>query len=166
MARPKTKLPKNTIDKIEKLLPSIKDLSEYKRLQCIYFREKYNYDAKTIATLTGYTEQTVRDIHSLFIKGGFKALKIKNKGGRYNSLLSVEEEKEFIAKFDKESKQGGIIEVSEIHKALEEKARKKIAQSTTYRMLDRHNWRKIVPRPYHPKSDQKKIEEFKKTTDI
>jgi len=163
MTRPKIKLPKNTADKIEKLLPSIKDLNEYKRLQCIYFRAKYDYNAKTISALTGYTEQTVRDLHSLFIKGGFKALKIKDKGGRYNSLFSIKEEKELIDKFEKEGKKGGIIEVSKIHKVIEEKSNKKVAKSTTYRILDRHNWRKITPRPYHPKSNPEKQEQFKKT---
>lgn len=164
MVRPKTKLPKETINKIETLLPSIKDLSEYKRLQCVYFRAKYDYDAKTIAILTGYTEQSVRDIHSLFIKNGFKALKTKDKGGRYNSLLNIKEEKELINKFKKESEKGGIIEVSKIHKAIEEKTNKKVAKSTTYRILDRHNWRQIMPRPYHPKSNKTKEEEFKKTS--
>jgi transposase len=164
MARPKIKLPQNISYKIEKLLPSIKDLSEYKRLQCVYFRAKYDYDAKNIAVLTGYTEQTVRDIHSLFINGGFKALKIKDRGGRYNSLLSIKEEEELIDKFEKEGKKGGIIEVSKIHKAIEEKTNKKVAKSTTYRILDRHNWRQIMPRPYHPKSNKTKEEEFKKTS--
>ena len=163
MVRPKIKLPQNTADKIEKLLPSIKDLSEYKRLQCVYFRVKYDYDVKTIAVITGYTEQTVRDVHSLFINGGLKSLKTNNKGGRYNSLLSIKEEKELINKFKKESKKGGIIEVSKIHNAIEEKANKKVAKSTTYRILDRHNWRKIVPRPYHPNSNPTKEDEFKKT---
>jgi len=51
-------------------------------------------------------------------------------------------------------------------KAIEEKANKKIAKSTTYRMLDRHNWRKITPRPYHPKSKPEKQEQFKKTLNI
>lgn len=164
MARPRTNLSKNTSEKIEKLLPSIKDLSEYKRLQCVYFRVKYDYDVKTISVLTGYTEQTVRDIHSLFINGGFKALKIKGKGGRYNSLLSIKEEKELIDKFEKEGKKGGIIEVSKIHKAIEEKTNKNVAKSTTYRILDRHNWRQIMPRPFHPKSNKTKEEEFKKTS--
>lgn len=163
MVRPKIKLPNGTSDKIEKLLPSIKDISEYKRLQCVYFRAKFDYDAKTIAALTGYTEQTVRDIHSLFIQDGFKALKIKDKGGRHNSLLSIKEEKELIDKFEKEGKKGGIIEVSKIHKVLEGKVNKKVAKSTTYRILDRHNWRKITPRPCHPKSNPEKQEQFKKT---
>jgi hypothetical protein len=32
-------------------------------------------------------------------------------------------------------------------------------------LLNRHRWRKIVPRPAHPKADKEKREEFKKTSD-
>jgi len=30
-------------------------------------------------------------------------------------------------------------------------------------MLHRHGWKKLVPRPKHPKSDKKAQEDFKKT---
>ncbi|MCE5241943.1 MAG: winged helix-turn-helix domain-containing protein [Desulfobacteraceae bacterium] len=40
---------------------------------------------------------------------------------------------------------------------------RKVAKTTIYRMLDRHGWRKIMPRPHHPKSDPKAQEGFKKT---
>lgn len=163
MVRPKSKFPKGTASKAERLLSTTKDLQEYKRLQCIYFRAKNDYSAKEIADLTGYSEQTVRDIHSLFLKGGFKALKIKEKGGRYNTVLTEKEEKELIDQFEKESQKGGIVEVSKIHEAIKEKAGKNIAKSTTYRILDRHNWRKITPRPSHPKSSIKDADRFKKT---
>jgi hypothetical protein len=28
-----------------------------------------------------------------------------------------------------------------------------VARSTVYRLLDRHGWRKVTPRPRHPKAD-------------
>lgn len=164
--RPKKQFPKGTAEKIELLLKKSKNLNEYKRIQCIYFRIKFDYSAEIIANITGYKIQTVRNIQSSFLKKGVKALEISKKGGRNNCILSIEEEKEFIKKFESKAKQGGIIEVSKIHKAYEEKVGKKVAKSTTYRMLDRHNWRKIVPRPSHPKGNDKVIEEFKKTLNI
>ena len=164
--RPKILLPKGTTTRIEKFLVGLKDLNQYKKAQCIYLRAKFDYDAEIIAKITGYKPQTVRNIQSAFIKHGIKSLKTNIKGGRYNSILTVEEEKILIDKFDKEGKKGGIIEVSKIHKAIEEKANKKVAKSTTYRMLDRHECRKIMPRPYHPKSNLEKTEQFKKTLNI
>jgi transposase len=162
--RPKIQFPKGTAEKIEKLLQVAKNLNEYKRIQCVYFRAKFDFDANLIVQITGYKLQTVRNIHSAFLKQGIKALKVKQKGGRYNSVLTFNEEKKFIQEFDDKAKKGGIIEVSRIHKAYEEKAKQKVAKSTVYRMLDRHNWRKITPRPSHPKSSIEIMEQFKKTS--
>jgi len=39
----------------------------------------------------------------------------------------------------------------------------KVPASSVYRMLERHGWRKIVPRPSHPKADPQAQEAFKKT---
>lgn len=162
--RLKIQFPTSTAEKMEKLLQTAKSLNEYKRIQCIYFRAKFDYDASLIAQITGYKLQTVRNIHSAFLKQGVKTLKVSQKGGRYNSVMTLNEEKELIKEFDDKAKKGGIIEVSKIHKAYEEKANRKVAKSTVYRMLDRHNWRKITPRPSHPKSSEEAMEQFKKTS--
>ena len=53
--------------------------------------------------------------------------------------------------------------MSEIKRAFEAEVGHKVAKTTIYRMLDRHDWRKIMPRPRHPKSDTEAQEGFKKT---
>jgi hypothetical protein len=164
--RPRIKFPPRTVNKMEQLLLATKDLNEYKRIQCIYFRAKFDYDTELISQITGYKKQTINNIFSSFLLNGVKSLKINKKGGRYNEIFTLKEEKELIDEFEKKSKQGGILEVSKIHKACEERANKKIAKTTIYRMLDRHNWRKITPRTSHPKSNEKYIDNFKKTTNI
>lgn len=162
--RPKIEFPAGTAERMEELLKQAKDIIEFKRIQCIYFRAKFDYDAKLISKITGYKLQTVRNIHSSFLKQGEKALNVAQKGGRHNELLTFAQEKELIKEFDKKANQGGVIEVSQIHKAYKEKTNKKVAKSTVYRMLDRHNWRKITPRPSHPKSSPENMEKFKKTS--
>ena len=47
--------------------------------------------------------------------------------------------------------------------AFEAKAGCAVARSTIYRMLERQGWRKIVPRPRHPKADPAAQAAFKKT---
>ena len=39
----------------------------------------------------------------------------------------------------------------------------KVDDSTIYRLLHRHGWRMVTPRPRHPKSDLETQEQFKKT---
>ena len=55
--------------------------------------------------------------------------------------------------------------MSGIKKAYEQELGKSVPKSTVYRMLARHNWRKIVPRPRHPKADIEAQEAFKKLHD-
>ena len=55
------------------------------------------------------------------------------------------------------------MEVSRIKAAYEQALGRKVPKSTVYRMLARHGWRKVVPRPRHPKSDAATQAAFKKT---
>ena len=160
--RPKIPFPDGTAEEMQSLLGGTQDLNSYKRVQCIYFRAKFDYSADLITKITGYKLQTVRNIHSAFLKYGSQSLEINKKGGRNNELLTITEEKKLIDKFEDKAKEGGIIEIREIHEAYEKIAGKRVSKSTTYRMLDRNNWRKITPRPTHPKSSVEVMENFKK----
>ena len=77
--------------------------------------------------------------------------------------MSLDDEKDFLRPFMKLASNSGILEVSGIHKAYEAKTGKKVPFSTVYRLLARHGWRKIAPRPSHPKTDWEAQEAFKKT---
>ena len=56
-----------------------------------------------------------------------------------------------------------MLTVAEIQQAYRERSGKDFAPSTIYRLLDRHGWRKVVPRPSHPKADVTAQAAFKKT---
>jgi len=51
------------------------------------------------------------------------------------------------------SQAGGMLMVAEIQLACREQVGKAVAPPTVHRLLDRHGWRKVVPRPRHPKTD-------------
>jgi transposase len=87
----------------------------------------------------------------------------EGKGGRYNSYLTEEEEREFLAAFIEKAKQGQIATVKEIQQGFEKRVKSKVEESTIYRLLDRHKWRKIAPRPSHPKTNSAEQEELKKS---
>jgi transposase len=77
--------------------------------------------------------------------------------------MSESEEDIFIKPFLESAKDGGILEVSRIHSAYEKKLGRNIKKSVVYRLLHRHDWRKIAPRPTHPKMDKDAQDTFKKT---
>ena len=43
-------------------------LDEYRRIQSIYFRARYGYSTSEIARIVGLKPQTVRNMHSFYLK--------------------------------------------------------------------------------------------------
>ena len=127
------------------------------------FRAYYKEKAPKIAERTGLAIGTIWNIHGRWKREGLSLFETKSKGGRIREHLSFNEEKEFLKQFKNEGECGGILEVKVIHEAYKQVIGKNIAPSTTYRMLNRHNWRKIMPRPRHPKGDPTVQATFKKT---
>lgn len=152
------------ISELKKLLKLEQDLARYKRIQCVYFRANNKFDARKIADLLGWNIGSVWNIHSLYKQFGNKIFSLKKKGGRYNENLSLEEEKQILTSCKKDGSSGHIIEVSKIKALYENALKRKVNKSVIYRMLNRHGWRKIVPRQKHTKNDKMAIEDFKKTS--
>lgn len=88
----------------------------------------------------------------------------RNWGGRRYGYLSLDQERQFLSQFFEQASQGGAVNAGEIKRAFETLVGHKVAKTTIYRMLDRHGWRKIMPRPHHPKGDPKARKGFKKTS--
>ena len=85
-------------------------------------------------------------------------------GGRRRQNMSVDQEAAFLAPFLERAKVGGILVVAPIQTAYEKALGRKVPESTVYRLLARHGWRKIAPRPRHPKADPERQEAWKKNS--
>ncbi len=118
--------------------------------------------AREIALHTGLAEQTVRNLISVYNRIGPRAVEGKGKGGRRRSYMTWEEEKKFLNQYINKTLTGQITTVYKIKEAFEKRVGKIVHKTTIYRLLDRHGWRKIVPRPKHINSNKEKQEEFKK----
>jgi transposase len=119
--------------------------------------------AKDIAKHVGVSKGFVHKVIQEYNRQGKAALSTPGKGGRRNYYLSWSEEKQLIDKFKKKASKGQIATAKEIKLAYEQKVGFVVHKTTIYRLLERHQWRKIVPRPSHPKEDAQEQEEFKKT---
>ena len=133
-------------DAIASALKAAKEIGEYKRLQAVHLRESLGLKVDAIAAATGFSEGHVKHIHSAFRRDGIAAIVSKGKGGRYHAHMTVAQEEAFIAPFIEAAKAGHVLEVSKIHRALEEKMGKKLRVQNTYNLLHRHGWRKACPR--------------------
>jgi hypothetical protein len=61
------------------------------------------------------------------------------------------------------AKRGQITTKAEVKVAFEKRVGQQVAKSTIYRLLNRYQWRKLKPRPRHPKSDPEEQAVFKNT---
>jgi transposase len=78
--------------------------------------------------------------------------------------MTADEESSFLSSFLEKATRGEILMVREVKRAYEKAVEHTVPKSTIYRMLARHGWRKITPRPHHPKADVLLQEEFKKNS--
>jgi hypothetical protein len=78
--------------------------------------------------------------------------------------MNREEEERFLAPFLEKASKGGILVVSEIKEALDRRLGRKVALSSAYNLLHRHNWRKLAPDKRHPQSDIQIQDEWKKNS--
>lgn len=148
------------ISELTLAIESSKNSRTTRRLQAVLFRAK-NYSKNDIATLLGFSSPHVQRIWTQYFQGGIKALLGKNHGGRRRFCLGHTEEIELLKQHEQLAKDGRILVIDALHKDLCRAAGKNVALSTAYRMAKRHGWRKIAPRPSHPKSDKKASYFFK-----
>ena len=153
------------INALAERLKKAKGRPEFQRIQCVLIRATLGSTASEIARLLGWSTATVHIIHSRWAKEGDAIFDLKPRGGRRNQYLTPEEEEAFLRPFLSKAGAGGLLNATDIKAAFEARVGKTVAKTTIYRMLDRCGWRKISPRPRHPKSDPAAQAAFKKTRD-
>ncbi len=119
--------------------------------------------ASQIALHTGVSVATVRLVIATYNRVEPVALDTPGKGGRRNEYLTRDQEQTFLAPFLERAARGEIATSAEIREALETHLGHPVHPSTIYRLLARHRWRKLVPRPRHPETDPEAQLAFKKT---
>ena len=156
-------LPDGSEELLRARMKQAKTKSECQRVLCLFLRAKTDLNPEQIAEMLGWHPGTVRRIQSEFIRKGDGIFSVSSRGGRHNQHLTIEEEDRFLAPFIDAARAGGVIVATDIKKKYEKVIGRKVPKSTIYRLLDRHDWRQIVPLPKHPKTDAVVQETFKKT---
>jgi transposase len=76
--------------------------------------------------------------------------------------MSAEDEKKFLAAFQRVADSASMPVINEIKAALEKQLGRTVHKTTVCRLLQQHGWRKAAPRPKHPKQNKEAVEAFKK----
>ena len=118
-----------------------------------------------VAATLGISKGWACQLRMRFIRsGGLPAETKPKRGGRRRENMSKEEEAAFLAPFFDKAARGGILIVSEIKRALDERMGRETALASTYNLLHRNNWRKLAPDKRHPKTDVEAQLEWKKNS--
>jgi transposase len=164
MARVTRVAPHLTLDEVKQKLDTATKPWLRQRWLVIYTALLDPRPAAEIAGQIGVSRPFVSKISSLYKRFGSRGLETVGPGGRRNEYLSKDEEAVFLAPFIEQAAQGEIVTTKLIHQAFEQRLGHQVDESTIYRLLQRHRWRKVMPRPIHPDADPKAQEAFKKTS--
>ena len=132
------------------------------RIQMVLLRES-GMTQPLIAAAMGVSLSTVNRAHMAYDHGGLKALKRKPSGGRKRENMTLAEEKALLARFAKAAGAGEMLNICDLKAAYEKAIGHETSNSTVYNLLARHGWRKLMPRPFHPKRNITAQDSFKKT---
>jgi transposase len=156
-------LPEGAAERLAAMLKEAKNKAEYQRIQCVWLRAALGLRARQIATALGWQVGSVRQVHSDYLRQGEAVLRSKPSGGRHRQNLTIEQEKELLLPFLSQAEAGGVLVVAPVQAAYEAAVGRPVHHSVVYRALHRQGWRKIMPRPRHPKASEEAQEAFKKS---
>jgi transposase len=84
-------------------------------------------------------------------------------GGRHHADRTLEQETAVLVPVVAQAATGDLPTRAQIQAALETQLGRPVADTTVYRLLDRHGWRTVVPRPQHPQSRPEARDPWKNT---
>lgn len=154
------------IERAKLVLNAATSLEDFRRAQSILLPALLGATVRQTAEVLGVGHATVSRLQAAFRdESTLTELPLKSKwGGRRNHWMTEEEEQQFLAPWLEKAKNGMLVVASPIREALATKLGHPIKASVVYRMLERHNWRKVAPDTRHPKSDLAVQDAWKKNS--
>jgi len=125
-----------------------------------------NKKAEEYAAFLCVTKSKIYKVVERYNKEGVSFIEDSKWGGRRatTSYLSIEEEQQMMDEIKTKAKEGSIIVAKHIRKIVEAKVGKAVSDDYLWDLFNRHNWKKKMPRPEHPKCNKEAQEEFKKNS--
>lgn len=162
MARPR-KIDVHLVAQAQQLAAHTKDIQELRMAQAVLLPALARMTLKATAKILGVGRATVARLQSRFRRHKTQAQPPQRRwGGRRRSLMEPAAERSFLAEWKSQAEQGQIVVVTPLRARLEEQLGRRVKPSVVYRLLERHNWRKVAPDTRHPKAEPVVQEEWKK----
>jgi len=163
MARPR-RTDARLVKKAEAVIRAARTVEELRCAQAVLLPAVASRTLEQTAALLGVGRATVPRLQARFRSMTSGRTPDRRWGGRRRALMSVGEERLFLAPWMEQAHRGEMLVVSPLRAALAQELGRPVAASVVYRLLARHGWRKVAPDTRHPKSDPQAQEEWKKNS--
>ena len=161
--RPRTEISAAQVGAIHRALLAAPNKSAFQRLQCLWLRAKQDLSTEAIAQAVGLSVSHVRRVWSEYLRGGLASGQGRPKGGRRHQNLTLAQERSLLSAWQRQARQGKLVTARRIKVHYERRLGRSVPDSTVCRLLARHQWRRVSPRPKHPKDNPAARAAFKKT---
>lgn len=138
------------------------DKASYQRRLAIWLTQVGQLAAHQVAEFLCVSKQAVWLWIAQYNLRGPEGLQRQGRGGRRWAYLSVEAEEAFLQQWRPRAAQGEVLTAKQLRGQLERRLGRRVSLGYVYRLLHRCGWRKLGPRPRHPKATPKAQERFKK----
>lgn len=164
MARPRI-IDEQVVASARQVVQQTQDLREFRQALAVLLPAELNTSLEQTARMIGVGRATVPRLQSDFRRRrDADNAKRSSWGGRRRTLMSEQEEQEFLRPWAEQALAGGVLVLSPIRAALAQRLGRNVATSVVYRFLARHGWRKVAPDTRHPNSDPHIQEAWKKNS--
>jgi transposase len=164
MSRPR-RIDEELVNKAQATLREAQTVEQLRMAQAVVLPALMNYTLEQTATVLGVGRATVSRLQRRFrIRQTVGDVPSRSWGGRRRALMSIEQERAFLAPWLEQAIRGEVLVVSPLRAALAQELGRPVSASVVYRLLERHGWHKVAPDTRHPKSDPQVQQEWKKNS--
>ena len=138
------------------------DKASYQRRLAIWLTQVGQLAAHQVAEFLCASKQAVWLWIAQYNQRGPEGLQRQGRGGRRWAYLSAAEEEAFLRQWQPRAVQGELLTAQQLRGQLEKRLAHRVSLGYVYGLLHRCGWRKLGPRPRHPKAKPGAQERFKK----
>jgi len=138
--------------------------ADYQKRLAIWLTAIGPYHARKVADLLQVSPQAVWLWVSQYNRNGPEALTREGRGGRRWGFLSWEQEEALLSSLRARAMKGEVLTATALWPEVRRAMGREVSLDYVYRLLHRHGWRKLGPRPRHVKADPAAQEAFKKNS--
>jgi len=164
MRKPSSLSPWFTVKQLVAWVKEAPDKTTYQRRLAIWLTHAGPFAAHRVADLLAVSTQAVWKWVAEYNSLGPTGLDRKGRGGRRWGLMTLDEERAFLAEHLSEAESGDLLTAKQLASALAKKLGQEVSIDYIYGLLHRHQWHKLTPRPHHAKQDPALAEAFKKNS--